>query len=242
MDEGRSETRILPITAYRFGGRYNATQIFSVILVTLGVVCTTLSASQPGSIASSWTSPEPYYMGILILTLALLMSGFMGLAQDRAYAKYGRGHWQEAMFYLHFLALPGFAFVWGDLARQIRLVNASARVEIGLVTRFTHPVMPDLLTRRISVPSFYLPLILNVVTQLVCVSGVHRLTSRVNSLTVTLVLVVRKAVSLGISVTVVKKREENEVFLWLGAVLVLAGTMGYTVGGRPKVRNGDKKD
>ena len=112
-------------------------------------------------------------MGILILTLALLMSGFMGLAQDTAYATHGRGHWQEAMSYLHFLALPGFAFVWQDLARQIRLVNASARVEIGLVTRFTHPVMPDLLTRRISFPSFYLPLILNVVTQLVCVSGVY---------------------------------------------------------------------
>ena len=97
-------------------------------------------------------------MGILTLTLALLMSGFMGLAQDTAYAKYGRGHWQEAMSYLHFLALPGFASVWQNLARQIRLVNASAR--------------PDLLTRRISFPSFYLPLILNVVTQLVCVSGV----------------------------------------------------------------------
>ena len=92
MDEGRSEIRILPTTAYCFWGRYNSTQIFSVILVTLGVVCTMLSASQPGSIASSWTSPEPYYMGIL--TLALLMSGFMGLAQDTAYAKYGRGHWQ----------------------------------------------------------------------------------------------------------------------------------------------------
>ncbi|KAF5331720.1 hypothetical protein D9611_007534 [Ephemerocybe angulata] len=43
------------------------------------------------------------------------------------------------------------------------------------------------------------PLLMNTLTQLLCVSGVHRLTTRVSNLTVTLILVVRKAVSLVIS-------------------------------------------
>lgn len=192
-------------------------------MVTLGVVCTTLSASGP----SRWTSPGQYGTGILILTLALIMSGFMGLAQDRAYAKYGRGHWQEAMFYLHILALPGFTFVWRDLAREIGTVNGSTRVSVwGTVT----------------VPSFYIPLVVNVATQLGCVSGVHRLTSRVNSVTVTLALVVRKAVSLGISVVVMKKGGGRERWLWGGAGLVLGGSVGYTLGGTRKARNGTKRE
>lgn len=96
-----------------------------------------------------------------------------------------------------------------------------------------HTMFQELLTRRVSIPSFYFPLMLNVVTQLVCVSGVHRLTSRVNSLTVTLVLVVRKAASLAISVTLLKQSKGGEALLWIGAGLVLAGTIGYTTGASP---------
>ena len=48
-----------------------------------------------------------------------------------------------------------------------------------------------------SIPHIYLPFILYTLTQLVCVAGVHRLTS---ALTVTLVLVIRKAISLIISI------------------------------------------
>lgn len=43
-------------------------------------------------------------------------------------------------------------------------------------------------------------LALNLITQGLCVRGVNRLTTRVNSVTVNLVLTVRKAVSLAISV------------------------------------------
>ncbi|KAF8576216.1 UAA-domain-containing protein [Ramaria rubella] len=247
--------------------RYNATQVLSVLLVTVGVVCTTLSASQPPASqmsGSSFSTPGSYFVGILILTLALIMSGFMGLAQDKAYAKYGRGHWQEAMFYLHFLALPGFTFLWRDLASQIQIVNASTKVEVGLesfviplqslvettnlVTPFPTgqvtddaPILQRVFLRRLSIPSFYFPLLLNVMTQLLCVSGVHRLTSRVNSLTVTLVLVVRKALSLGISVVLLRSGRGGGVMLWIGAGLVLAGTIGYTVGSGTQMNKGLKE-
>ncbi|KAF5337812.1 hypothetical protein D9611_015043 [Ephemerocybe angulata] len=52
---------------------------------------------------------------------------------------------------------------------------------------------------NLSLPRAYIPLLMNTLTQLLCVSGVHRLTTRVSNLTVTLILVVRKAVSLVIS-------------------------------------------
>ncbi|KIJ56917.1 hypothetical protein M422DRAFT_238506 [Sphaerobolus stellatus SS14] len=224
------------------GRRYQRPQIYSVILVTLGVICTTLSATPSSSKtkASSISSAGSYVIGILILTLALIMSGFMGLAQDKTYTKYGRGHWEESMFYLHFLALPGFGFVWRDLLNQMQIVNASVKTEVSLGTllisspfgqeKWTvgHSPLRTLLDRGISIPAFYFPLALNIITQLVCVSGVNRLTSRVNSLTVTLVLVVRKAVSLAISVLWLGKGSGG-ILLWTGAGLVLAGTILYTM-------------
>ena len=54
------------------------------------------------------------------------------------------------------------------------------------------------------------------------------MTSKVSSLSVTLVLVVRKAVSLVISVMLVQGGKGN-LALWIGAGCVLAGTVGYSM-------------
>ncbi|KAJ6510435.1 UAA transporter, partial [Mycena sanguinolenta] len=89
----------------------------------------------------------------------------------------------------------------------------------------------------LTMPRAYIPLLLNTVTQLVCVAGVHRLTTRVSALTVTLVLVVRKAVSLIISVWMSQGRGSAVDYglMWAGAALVLVGTVGYSLAtGRAK--------
>ncbi|KAF9526731.1 UAA transporter family-domain-containing protein [Crepidotus variabilis] len=233
--------------------RYNSSQVISVLLVTIGVVLTTLSA-QTASKSSSDFDISKYAQGIGILTLALILSGFLGLLQDWTYSKYGRpdlksrgspAPWQESMFYLHFLALPMFFPLLSDLTTQIKRLNASEPrsefslpIPINLSTNTTsgdglhdllHPYTLPILSRSdsnhellsivknpnvdasyplslsIAFPHIYIPLILNTVTQLVCVAGVHRLTTRVSALTVTLVLVVRKAASLIISVVGVEK-------------------------------------
>ncbi|KAJ3512919.1 hypothetical protein NLJ89_g3243 [Agrocybe chaxingu] len=236
--------------------RYNFTQIFSVLLVTVGVIITTLSAQSSAVKSTSPTDPYVYAQGIGILTLALIFAGLLGLTQDRAYAKHGRPKltaqasdgppaWQESMFYLHFLALPMFYPLLGDLATQMHDMNTSGPraefsvpVPIPVSTNFSTPFpmgvpppysLPRLpihifkhtenvslisvsqqtfedtsfghpLVFSFSIPHIYLPLILNTITQLLCAAGVHRLTTSVSALTVTLVLVVRKAVSLIISV------------------------------------------
>ena len=74
-----------------------------------------------------------------------------------------------------------------------------------------------------------------VLTQLVCVNGVNRLTARVSSLSVSLILVVRKAVSLIISV-IVMNNDSGSMWLWIGAAGVLIGTVGYTYGGMQSAR------
>lgn len=173
--------------------------MLSVLIVTAGVVFTTLSASQNKQVVSRGGGLATYATGIGILTAALILSGFLGLAQDRAYAQYGRGREQgeESLFYLHVLAMPGFIFVGQDI----------------------HQKWKETRNR-----TFYTFLALNVLTQLVCVSGVNQLSGRVTSLAVTLVLAVRKAVSLLISI-----KHGESWMMWVGAILVFGGTTLYAL-------------
>jgi len=314
--------------------RYTSTQVTSVLLVTAGVVITTLSAQS--SSAKKSTSVATYATGIGILTLALVLSGMLGLVQDWTFAKHalvkveGPAPWQESMFYLHFLALPMFIPLLPDLAAQMHILNSQgSRVELNfpvplpallnfsttfpaLFPSYSPPSLPIHLFPRsgnmsllsiteatnlnstpfsyhpfllsLSIPHVYLPLVLNTITQLLCAAGVHRLTTHVSALTVTLVLVVRKAASLIISVIGVSQvvlalkdlltirdrewsffgidlnalfralgtvfagsreakrpQEVDNRMMWTGAALVLLGTIGYTIGSRPKQVNSQRK-
>jgi UDP-xylose/UDP-N-acetylglucosamine transporter B4 len=155
--------------------------------------------------------------------------------------------WQESMFYLHFLAMPLFLFVWKDLVAQFHAVHSGPRIQIPFSLTALYKPNPSFSfplpnytpkdissSTYISIPAAYFPLLLNTLTQLLCASGVHRLTGKVSSLTVTLTLVVRKAVSLVISVLLFGGDGKGNVKMWAGAVLVLAGTVGYSVGGKKR--------
>ncbi|KAH7343253.1 UAA transporter [Rhizoctonia solani] len=217
------------------GKRYTRTQIVSVFIVTAGVALSTASSlshkrpkSKPDGDFHTTSFTQDHWIGLALLTLALVLSSLMGLAQERTYAKFGR-HWQEGMFYLHFLALPMFALpgIGGDLVQQVKIANAKRVMSFPLFS--------------ITLPSFYIPLAVNVFTQFLCVGGVHRLTSQVSSLSVTLVLVVRKAVSLWISVVLVGGNR-GDAWLWGGAMAVVIGTVAYSLDqGRPKDKIKEKE-
>ncbi|WFD44578.1 golgi uridine diphosphate-N- acetylglucosamine transporter [Malassezia psittaci] len=185
---------------------YSVLQIASVAMVSIGVVVATISAAQPAQTTTG--STEEYVIGVLLLSMALISSGTMGIFQEHTYAMYGREHWHEALFYSHLFALPLFLLNWQSITRQIKLANATHLQWIG--------------TQELGVyiPSYYIVLLLNVLTQLLCVNGVNRLTSQVSSVSVSLVLVVRKAVSLVISVVWLNGSKGN-TSLWGGATAVM---------------------
>ncbi|KAF8881390.1 UAA transporter [Mucidula mucida] len=158
------------------GKRYNIHQVLSVLVVTMV------------SYAPHYLRPHPNPL------------------QDWTYRQHtGASPWQESMFFLHFLALPMFVLLRGDISAQIQVVNRTPRA--------------------------YIALLVNTLTQLVCVAGVNRLTTRVNALTVTLVLVVRKAVSLVLSVAFNGAASHVDMqLLWTGAAMVMGGTIWYSFG------------
>ena len=266
---------------FRKNRRYPRIQVLSVVLVSVGIAaCTAPGAKSIQGPTTTSSSPLPsrtsssalddhgsfvieYTIGISMLALALILSQYLGFSQEETSNLYGRGHWEEGMFFRHFLALPIFLFLRNDLMKQIRLANASEPVPIteplnalfaispksvvfGAANQCTilspslssiqwwpnwlpKPPIPPL--SSLTIPYFWIPLLLNVLTQIVCASGVSRLTARVDSLTVTLILTVRKAVSLVISVVLVGGNRGNP-WLWGGSAAVLVGSVLYTYGGQ----------
>ncbi|PWN88717.1 UAA-domain-containing protein, partial [Acaromyces ingoldii] len=218
--------------------RYSALQIVSVVAVTGGVIAATLATTPSSEAASSSSttavSSLTYFSGIGLLVLALVLSSLMGLYQEGTFAQYGSQHWREALFYNHFLSMPLFAIRRGTLAAEWAQAKAGPRVHIGPSYSTTAGKAQGGLL-GLDVPALFPSLLLNILTQLLCINGVNRLTAQVSSLTVTLVLVVRKAVSLAISVLVLapargEAQQEGVVMLAAGAAAVCLGTVGYAVG------------
>ncbi|KAG1843476.1 UAA transporter [Suillus subalutaceus] len=230
--------------------RYTVRQVASVLVVTVGIIITTLSASKPKSRVAKvdTTDASLYAMGISILGLALVLSGFLGLIQDWVFARYvapaqaeaasdpaEQSSWQEHMFYLHSLALPMFYFSKDNISTELTRMSSSPPVFLSLPQ--SGPLAPY--EAGLIVPSIFVYLLLNTCTQLVCVIGVNRLTGRVSSLTVTLILTVRKAISLLLSVAFYGGQGNTE--MWAGAGLVFIGTIGYSTGNKSKDQK-EKKD
>ncbi|KAH9066863.1 UAA transporter [Lactarius vividus] len=239
------------------GKSYTISQVLSVLVVTSGVILTTLSSNQSHQTADITTfdsHSHRYLQGIAILTLALVLSGFLGVVQDKTYASYAKitppdagvrrtdssadmkavvlpDIWEESMFYLHFLSLPVFFSVRKDLTMQVKELFTSATM-----------LHVPLITARITLPAVLPALLANTLTQLLCVAGVNRLTTRVPALTVTLVLVVRKAVSLVLSVLLFDDANVTWGMLWSGAFLVFTGTVVYTVGGRAPINREGRRE
>ena len=127
------------------------------------------------------------------------------------YGKYGK-HPKEALFYSHALPLPGFLLLSSDIAHHWSVAMASAPVTLPGTS--------------LAVPAQLLYLLANVATQYVCISSVFVLTTECASLTVTLVVTLRKFLSLIFSIVYFKN--PFTVYHWVGTSLVFGGTLLFS--------------
>ncbi|KAF2349307.1 UAA transporter [Trinorchestia longiramus] len=134
----------------------------------------------------------------------------------------------------HLLSLPGFLLSTADIAKFLNVFSLSAPLPVLSAV----PLLA-------SVPRLYLYLAGNTLTQYVCISSVFSLTAQVSSLHVTLVLTLRKFVSLIFSILYFG----NPFTLthWVGTVLVFGGTLIFTdaitlPGLKSQVSHDKKKD
>uniref|UniRef100_A0A8C8C291 Solute carrier family 35 member B4 n=1 Tax=Oncorhynchus tshawytscha TaxID=74940 RepID=A0A8C8C291_ONCTS len=211
----RSE--VLKLCTVSFPCRYSMSKYLSVAMVSLGIfICTIMSAKQV-NVGTKGSDDQGVYaflhwlIGIAMLTFALLMSARMGIFQETLYKQYGK-HSKEALFYNHCLPLPGFLLLSSDIYNHGVLFSQSTPVEVPVIGQ--------------AVPVLWLYLLLNVITQYVCIRGVFILTTECASLTVTLVVTLRKFISLIISILFFKN--PFTTWHWVGTGVVFLGTLIYT--------------
>ncbi|KAH9175972.1 UAA transporter family-domain-containing protein [Lactarius sanguifluus] len=154
----------------------------AVAVVSSGVVIATLSrpragssSAQPSSTPAAAADASRYAIGVAMLLTSLVCTGVHGALQEHTYSTYGP-HWREGVFYMHMLSLPLFALMPGHVRQGF----------VGLSSRKTGRP--------------YTMLAFNLLSQLVCVTGVNQLSSRVSAVSTQVVLTARKAISLCFSV------------------------------------------
>uniref|UniRef100_A0A2K6RVA2 Solute carrier family 35 member B4 n=1 Tax=Rhinopithecus roxellana TaxID=61622 RepID=A0A2K6RVA2_RHIRO len=185
--------------------RYSIFKYTSIALVSVGIfICTFMSAKQV-------VRSSQIILCIGALTFALLMSARMGIFQETLYKQFGK-HSKEALFYNHALPLPGFIFLASDIYDHAVLFNKSELYEIPGI--------------GVTLPIMWFYLLMNIITQYVCIRGVFILTTECASLTVTLVVTLRKFVSLIFSILYFQN--PFTLWHWLGTFFVFIGTLMYT--------------
>ncbi|KAK1059441.1 golgi uridine diphosphate-N- acetylglucosamine transporter [Friedmanniomyces endolithicus] len=217
------------------GKRYSALQILSVVLLTLGVLVSAWADSEGKGKSMSLgneASSSDFSTGLAILLLAQLLSAWMGAYVEDTYTMY-KASWTENLFYSHIFSLPLFL----PLSRSLReqYVKLAATPPLGLQEGSKQQSLGAVSVSGIflgilgntgeSLPQGILFLLVNVVTQLACISGVNLLSSKSSAVTVTIILNIRKLVSFVISTLVFG--HELSAKMVLGSALVFGSGALY---------------
>ncbi|KAF8467706.1 UAA transporter family-domain-containing protein [Kalaharituber pfeilii] len=206
-----------------FGKRYSRLQVFSVLILSIGIVISALGdAKSKNGTESSGTQ---FVAGLSILFIAQVLSAFMGLYVEATYAKYG-SNWREGLFYTHALALFLFLPFSKGISSQFNALLNSPPLPIKEWASYASLPLP-LFISGIRIPRQLFYLVLNSLTQYLCIRGVNILGSVSSALTVTIVLNIRKLVSLLLSIWLFGN--ELHVQVLLGATVVFGGGFLYGI-------------
>lgn len=163
----------------------------------------------------------------------------MGLYTEETYKQYGP-QWKENLFYSHLLSLPLFLPFTKSLVRQFMRLTDSPPLVLRLPTdQASLKTLPEgwqkAVMAGVSIPSQVAYLALNVLTQYACIRGVNLLAAKSSALTVTIVLNIRKLVSLLLSIWLFGNRLATGTLV--GAVVVFSAGGLYSLDSKKK----DKK-
>jgi len=160
--------------------------------------------------------------GLALLLVAQLLSAYMGQYVQDIYSEHGK-HWDENLFYSHFLSLPMFLPLAPSLSSQYQRLAASpplvlpASMDVSLPERLKVPL--------VATPQSVFFVMMNAVTQLLCISGVNLLSANASAVTVTIVLNIRKLVSFMLSIWLFGNKLSG--LMMLGAALVFGSGALY---------------
>ena len=214
------------------GKTYNRIKYVSVVMISVGIfLCTVMSATNRVSIKTgkvifyNETETEEHVLvddydyeelrqmvcGVVLLTFALILSTRMGIYQEDLFTTYGK-HAKEALFYTHALPLPFFLLLSPDILHHWNVCLASPPAIVPII--------------GVSAPIMVLHLLANICLQYVCIFSVFVLTTECTSLTASLVLTVRKFISVIFSIWYFQNPFTGTH--WIGTGLVFVGVLLFS--------------
>lgn len=159
----------------------------------------------------------------MVLFVAQVLSAVMGLYTEATYRIYGP-QWRENLFYSHILSLPLFLPFAPPMVRTLGRMTRSRALEL--------PLPLGGLLRVGHIPSQLVYLGINVLTQYACIRGVNLLAAESSALTVTIVLNIRKLISLILSIWLFGNSLAKGTLV--GAMVVFGSGGLYSLGSRPR--------
>ena len=188
----------------------------------------------------------------------------MGLYTQATYERYGP-HWHENLFYSHFISLPLFLPFLPILKSQFARLLDSPPLAMNILIPWLPYSQPrqttswfDAFTKAsalvprsmdgkaskendITIPTHLVTLALNGLTQYACIRGVNLLSARTSALGVTIVLNIRKLISLFASIWLFSN--DLPLGVMVGAAVVFLGGGIYAWdGSRPAERPSTRKE
>ncbi|KAK6532920.1 golgi uridine diphosphate-N- acetylglucosamine transporter [Arthrobotrys megalospora] len=209
------------------GKRFSKIQILSVLILTGGIILSAMSNAK--SMGESEQSLPRFLTGLSILFVSQILAALMGVYIENTYAKYG-SNWREGLFYTHALSLPLFIPFAQSIKLQFYRLYSSEPLPLPELLPFFFPEN----LKQIKVPKQLVYLGVNAVTQYVCVRGVNFLAGMATALTVTIVLNIRKLVSLLLSIWLFGNQLGGGVIA--GASVVFLGAFVYGLEGQRQGR------
>ncbi|KAK4103120.1 UAA-domain-containing protein [Parathielavia hyrcaniae] len=233
LRSGGSITTMLAGSLY--GKRYSRIQVTAVLLLTVGVITAAWSDGQTkGSPSHESVGNAGFGTGLAILFIAQVLSAIMGLYTEETYRVYGP-QWKENLFYSHLLSVPLFLPFLPSLAKQFMKLANSPPLPLPAPPLDDYPALSTAVQQTLSkirVPTQLFYLVLNVLTQYACIRGVNLLAAASSALTVTIVLNIRKLVSLLLSIWLFGNQLATGTLT--GAVIVFFAGGLYSLDGRRK--------
>ncbi|KAF4716372.1 hypothetical protein FOZ62_022785 [Perkinsus olseni] len=186
---------------YFFNTLYTKAEIFATYMITLGIflgsigdmktITSNCCTGPPWESANGEAAATRWSIGIGILTAVLFIQAFLGHIQDRYYRMYSsstvsrKALADEFMLYSHIAALLPMAFLSSNLKEHWDILVATT---------------PAFTLFNIQIPIGILMVLLNNITQSVCISGVFALSASCSPLTVNITLSARKFLTVMVSI------------------------------------------
>ena len=196
------------VSIIAFKRSYPVSKYLSVVMVTSGIILATLASADQKRSADEVADNGGFgtwMVGISMLTYALFGSAVMGVFQEKVFSQYGKRK-DEVLFFTHLLGLPGFLMNYSAILTSVQEFTASENLNVA----------------GFNLPYLWVYISGNLALNMACIKGVYFLLSEWSSLSVTMVLTLRKFLSLLLSIYIFKNPFTSTH--WLGTILVFSGS------------------